>query len=264
MAKRFVKKSYRAGRKIGRVKKNYRRRALKRPITGLASKVNPSYARMTKFSSGLPFPPIKNMKFHYTYMGTLNSVGSGSSLFGPSKTFQLNSLTAPEASGGHQPMGFDQICAAAAMYHRYKVNSVKVRISFSNPICSTAAALNSMWGGILINNPTNSDDITGDSISAISERPQGQVVKIPYQSGTNEAIIECYFPMNKLFNWTRLQFKADNSTTTGTYTGSPASMPTMTVAVVDNSAQVDVCYIRCKVDFTFYATMYARDILPQS
>lgn len=262
MARRFVKKTLkiRAYRKRRNFKKTFRRRAK----TGLASKINPSYVLMNRFNRSLPFPPIKNMKFTYTYVGSLLSVGSGSQLFGTSKSFNLNSLYSPESSGGHQPLGFDQVCASDSMYHRYKVNGIKYRISFSNPICNDANALNSMWGGILINNPTNTDDIAGDSISAISERPQGNVVKVPYQGGTTEGIIEGYFPMNKLFGWTRLQFKADNSTTTGDYSGAPASIPTMKVAVVDNSAQTSQCTIRCKVDLTFYATMYARDVLPQS
>lgn len=225
----------------------------------------PENRTITKFFKPIPFPLIKRVKLSYSGTVNLNST-TGSTLFGTSKAFYLNSLYSPEVSGGHQPYGYDQLCAATLPYDRYKVNGCKVKLMFVAPGGGdNESAMNSIVAGCIVNNPTQSVDISGKGISYISETNMSQVVHVP-ATGSQHGVIAFYMPMYKAFNWGKKDYQRDvgGGGTTAEYNASPGSLVKMYIATANLRASTTVTTVYCHYEFTFYAELYSRNILSQS
>lgn len=210
-----------------------------------------------------PFARIKQMRFKYSMVQALASTVS-SAAFGVAKGFYLNSLWSPEISGGHQPYGFDQICAAALPYQRYKVNGVKVKLTFYGLRGGdTADDLKAVYGACLVNNQITTSTTAGAVLSFLEECPQSQVVRIS-NTGAQHGVITFYLPMHKAFNWGKQDYKREESNTTGPYNNNPASTVPMYVSIGCISAPLAQVTAYVQVDLTFYAELYARTVLAQS
>ncbi len=75
--------------------------------------------------------------------------------------FNLNSLFLPQLSGGHQPFGFDQM---AALYQRYKVLHVSVKVETLSQAAGTAGSTGAQIVGIF---PPGNTQTTLNELGAI-------------------------------------------------------------------------------------------------
>jgi len=90
-------------------------------LAHLASLVVPSLRREV----ALGFPPRKRLTLRYADTYQFNST-TGSLT---TQQIRVNSLYDPDGSGtGHQPRGFDQWCASAGPYNRYRVLAVRIAL----------------------------------------------------------------------------------------------------------------------------------------
>lgn len=223
----------------------------------------PENKSLTKFLKPIPFPTIKRVKLNYHVTQNLNST-SLSTTFGTEADYYLNSLYAPEVTGGHQPYGFDQLVSNNGPYYRYKVNAAKVKLTFTAPGGGDdSAALNSILAGCIVINPTASYTLTGTGYDVLAEQNMSQIVKIP-SSGSQHGTISFYLPMHKAMNWSKKDFNRDLSTTTAPYNGNPQNVVMLKIATANMRGSSAVTTVYCHIDITYYCELYSRVILAQS
>lgn len=239
-----------------------RRPAISAASGGGFKSTGPSVS-LTTFNKSLPFPRMKRYNLVYEYTTNLNSTSS-SATFGASSGLNLNSCYAPQTSGGHQPLGYDQICNSSSMYERFKVYGVKGQITFFGLGGGDSATdQGRTYGGMIWNNPSNNQDVNGLTIERVEELPQGQVVHIE-QYGSSEASIKFSFKMHQLFNWTKQQFANEITNSTGAYNSSPATIPKAYFGICTRSAPTASVNCYAKVRLVYSVMMYTRDVLAQS
>lgn len=250
-------------RRVYRALKRTFRKARKYAVKRNVNSIVGSAFGIAGFGRKQPFPPRKNIVLTYVTSHNLNTT-SGLTTFGSEKVFNLNSLYSPEASGGHQYYYFDQVCASGQMYSRYKVNAIRVRITFTGVRGGDSADdQENCFGGILLNNIATSESLNGKSTHLANELPQVKLVQLS-SSGDRPAVIDVYIPLHKLFGWNKSAYRNDVSNTTAPYSGSPGSIPTMRLAIAALSAPTSVCTAYAKVEMIAYATLYARNIVGAS
>lgn len=254
VTRRTARKARKAVKRLFRKSKGVKR--------NVNSTVGQAYG-IAGFGRRQPFPTHKNIVLTYVMSTNLNS-SSGLTVYGTEKSFNLNSLYSPETSGGHQYYYFDQICASGQIYGRYKVNAVRVRVTFTGVRGGDSADdQENCYGAILLNNISTSDSIAGKSTYLANELPQVKLVQLS-SSGDRPAVIDFYVPMHKLFGWNKSAYRNDMNNTTAAYNGNPASIPTMRLAIAALSAPTTVCTAYAKVEMIAYATLYARNIVSGS
>lgn len=101
----------------------------RRLFTGKKARVS---ARPTTLvnKSLTPYPARFVTRLKYVYNNIVAGAVAGVAV---DTRFNLNSLYSPEFSGGHQPYGFDQLCAANGSitpYGRYRVMATTWRVTF--------------------------------------------------------------------------------------------------------------------------------------
>lgn len=166
-------------------------------------------------------------------------------------TFRLNSLFDPDYSyTGHQPRGFDQL---ALLYHRYRVNAVKVEIvpDPSTPSDSTPQ----MWWTFLVGDET---PVLTMSNYELEEHPE-RVAPV-YSAGSNRSKMNAtttpkfqwYCRLKDIYDVKDLKDDHDSSAAVG-------SNPTRNCygsLVTAGKPAVDPATCEFQVTITYYSTFY--------
>lgn len=248
-------------------KKGYRGRKPRRSGKGYSSKGKYSASKPTlgkgsialkSFRSNDPFPPRCFKTMTYSASGQLDLITAGTANFSSSEyAWVLNSVADPFL--GTLPGNLNTACYGmtemAAIYNRYKVNGVLIEVQFFDP------SVDGLVLGLLFNNPSNSEVLTGKSIGTVEKRPQGWTSTLA-NTGSQKMNFKQYFPMNVLGNITKSQFKNDITNWTAATTGSPATIPLMQLCMADSSARNPATPITLYCAFTirlsYFTEFYAR------
>lgn len=201
-----------------------------------------------------PFPESKRCKltqcdFHvYT--------GAATAVVGAVQVFYLNDVFNP-IGAGHQPYGFDQLCGANAPYFRFKVMAVAVKLLWS----ATGGSTYVNYACTAVHNPVSTAAINGQGIPAIAEKHNTQVCAVsPTGQQTTEQVFS--FQMHDLFNWSKKNYDADMTTTTGSYAASPGSLVRLEVGVCSPFAASQT--VGCLATIEYDVMFYTRPQLAQS
>jgi hypothetical protein len=165
--------------------------------------------------------PHKYVTYHYAEIFT-NSVAS---VTGSQQIMNLNSLFDPNRTGtGHQPYGFDTL---AALYNRYRVLSVKWRVTFGSQSGTYQLVVVPVNG--LIN--TAITDLT--SFQTACELPLS-VVKTQGGGGGPTIIVQKSIHLRALTGVTQTEYLADDRFE-ATFGASPAELLTLYVGFYNPS-----------------------------
>lgn len=177
------------------------------------------------------------------------SSGGAAGVFGTETSFNLNSMYAPETSGGHQPYGRDQM---ATLYRAYKVTEVDVVLEVANKNS------NAVYLAALLIPPSDTATLTAQSTALGYELPNAfmQIIA-PYQTKR----IQLTIPLWKLIGCTKLQLDADIEDYAATVGNSPTVIPKMSVAVAADDASVAV---EVAFRFNYRVQWFKRATLAQS
>lgn len=183
-------------------------------------------------NAATPFPERVMRDLPYQEMATL-TVG-GTTLFGTSLDFSLNSLFDPNQSGtGHQPNGFDTL---ATQYYRYKVTHVDVEIE-----CQTAGT-RYMWLGALVVASGDTTTIATKSLNLMMEKPNFYSQYIDYYHG---AKFRKSWALAELLGVSPAQLEADSNVYSAVVSANPSAMPWIRISIAstdsdDNTSKADV------------------------
>lgn len=184
-----------------------------------------------------PTPMPTRMAFNMTYGRVATLTGGAVGITGTGITFQLNSLYAPQTSGGHQPYGFDQM---AALYSQYKVLSVDVAITFADPSVGTAAPV------IQLRSSSDTFDPIGITPENFIEKPNSDCWVCDGVT-FNRMNFTKHIEIADLEGESRSAFYNDTNRYVANVTGSPSSIPKLYVGVGDhggNSSSTIVCKVQ--------------------
>ncbi len=233
-------------------KKSYTRKTNK--VTKVIRKKK-SFGPFKNFIQSDPFPMRRKVKFSYTENYTLSGAGAGSALYGAEQVLNLNGCFDPDSTGvGHQPYGFDQMMA---IYRRYKVNGVLVKIDATDPSDDGVSL------GMLVTNPGDTRTINANTPAQVAEKAMG-LTRSLNDTGSQKTSIKQYFPMHTLFGWTKQQMAVDMENTTGSVAGNPASKPLIHLAVASLRSADPTPSLIVKVTLEFYCDVYERVAQGQS
>lgn len=205
------------------------------------------------FVSQDPLRPWYPARFHYTQTNQFTT--GAANTYGTEIVYFLNRLPTPSNTTPHQPYGFDQM---EALYRKYKVNGVTVRMDIYDP------SVDGVIVGMQFQSPSSAAVITGKPIDAIKEQPMSITRNIS-DSGNQRYTVTQYFPMHTLCGVTPLQFKSDVS---GNYTGFmddsvvPAQVPYLRIAAAHKASAGVTVYVRTTI--IFHSQLFDRFVLGQS
>lgn len=206
------------------------------------------------YNSPSPFP--KTLIARQSYSEVINMTVGAGGLFGTEKVFMLNSMYDPDYDvGGHQPYARDQL---AQLYHRYKVLGVFVDVTYYGASTNTVAC------GVKLSpeGQIASGVLQGRKINEVAEVNNCQV-KYLTSTGSQKTKFKAYFPMWKLLQITKLQFKSDSTAYDADVGGNPIKSAYMRLAIAD-SALGSVATANCAVTLTFVTLWHSRTQLAQS
>jgi hypothetical protein len=191
------------------------------------------------------------LPYDQNYTLTVGSV----STFGTGQVFRLNSCFDPDETGvGHQPYGWDQI---TPFYGTYKVIKCDVDIQFSFPSAAgVVCGVNAIIAG-------DTYDITGKSLSSVSEQPMSNVSRVP-TAGNQTYRFRRSFPMGAIYGITEAQFR----NTILSFASATNTNPTVTariqtaIASLNSSDSTATVYVQARL--VYHVEMYQRVVLPQS
>jgi hypothetical protein len=208
--------------------------------------------RMTNFVKNDPFPPSCYKQMVYAGTGQL-FVTSTNKQFGTELSFKLNSIYDPYdgTTGTLNTTAYGQ-AQMAGLYHRYKVNGVKLEVQFFDP------SHDGIVCGILLNNPSNLAE-------ALGGKDCGQLAKMPMSwsssisnTGSQKMYFKQYWPMNVVFNMTKGQYLNDIDNTTSATNGSPATLAKALLAIADANFSNAERSINFTIKITYYTYFYQR------
>lgn len=209
---------------------------------------------MQLYKQPSPFP--LSMLIKQAYSEVLNLTVGTAGLFGTEKVFSLNDMYDPDYTAtGHQPYGRDTM---ATIYNRYKVYGCKVEIVFYG------ADTNSIATSVMLSNPSNfTSPLQGKTVNQVLECNQAQV-KYLSSNGNQKQTFNTYVSMAKLFNISKLQYKADTAVYQATSAGSsPPILGVLRVAIADTDlGSTATC--NCSVKLTYLCRWWDRKLLAQS
>lgn len=184
----------------------------------------------------------------------LSAVASATT-FGTERSFRLNSLYDPDfTSTGHQPYGFDQI---AALYMRNQVDEVQINITFSDP------SQDGLYVGVFMKNFTDTNTLSGATISQAMERPTVWVQPLN-GTGSQVARFSKRVKVWELLGLTKTQYDGSWTLVGSLNTTNPSISPYLSVAVADGAGSASAPAVRCSIDFEYYCTFFARNMVAQS
>jgi hypothetical protein len=162
------------------------------------------------------------------------------------KLFLLNSLFAPE-SGGHQPMGFDNL---AALYHLYWVVGVAMKVSFFLPTATAdiGSAAQNRGVGMLLTAPR--DSTANASVYGAAENHN--CVWAHVGSYGRNTVLKGSYDVAESFGISRKQLLADN-TYGAVVTASPSNVLYAQVmfgsSQQGSDTQVTGCDVMVEIEF---------------
>lgn len=197
------------------------------------------------YISRSPFPPrvVRTMRFCNSL--ALNS-NTTQAACGTENVWRLNSCFDPDLTGGtHQPYGFDQM---AALYAKYTVMSVRIRIIVSNAVSTLPSAI-----GIIVQPPTSTFVLTGVALSDVIEKSMGDVMWLDSTGTVKEFASD--FKIARIAGITDTQMKANIEDYSALVSASPSSTPYLRIAYANfaSTAQIGVsAYIILDYTTEFY------------
>lgn len=192
-----------------------------------------------------PFPLRVRTTVKYSTTFTTGSISAGVQAY----YFRANGLFSPEASGGHQPLGFDQYMG---IYTRYRVNACKITVDALN---TSSLLSNSAPMQVVIHDSRTT--VTAISIDGAIERPrsvngtmdnEGKVVRISKYMRTKTAIGKEVL---------------DDANFSGTSLTDPSTLWYWHL-VVGNMDALDTTTAGVTVTLLYYVDFYDRKALAQS
>lgn len=205
------------------------------------------------YNNRLPFPRQMITKLNYSENQVI-SVGT-TGVYGTELIFSLNDLFDPRfTSGGHQPLGRDQL---AGLYNRYIVNAVLIHIEFSDP--TTVDMINV---AVIIESSSNSFALTNNGIEYVNEKPNSWTRNIS-QTGEQRATFNQYVSCHKLEGVDR--YKWNNSLTEygAVMTTSPSNKQYVRIACSDpRSGSSGGCLANVKL--TYFCKLFDQLLLADS
>lgn len=201
-----------------------------------------------------PFPPRREYQLTYFQKERFFSSASVTDVFGAESIFSLNSLFDPDiGSIGHQPYGYDQL---TLLYHRYKVNKVKIDVTYYNP------SVDGMVCGAMLTANNSTTTLAGQSITQATELPF-VVTRTLNNTGIQRTKISQTISIAEMVGVTRQQFDANINAFTGNTAG-PAvlTQPKLRIAIANTDGTSTVVNVDVKI--TYFATFWDRKVLPRS
>ncbi len=173
---------------------------------------------------------------------------------GAPQVFNLGSLFAPEA-GGHQPFGFDQM---AALYARYKVHKVRIRVETIQTTTSTGA---SQVVGIF---PPGSTMTTLNVLTAQTMGENFNVsTKVMHPLSTSPTVYSTTLDIATIAGLTKREFEANIEDYSALVSASPVRYPFLEVNLAPLALGNGDAYSSC-VTLTFVAEFWQRISLAAS
>lgn len=202
-----------------------------------------------------PIGPRKFVKFMYADNFTFTTGTAG--IAGNEQVMRLNSLFDPDLTNiGHQPLYYDQFCPT--LYRKYKVNGVKVELTFDAPSASGTFIC------CQLQNSSESFTVQGKTFQQLKEEPM-TVCKLLSSTGSQQTKITQYLPIWAVEGVTKQQFKSqiEDGTYDALYNTSPADTPLIrfTAGSLSGSAGVTV---QCSMRLTYYTMLFERVVPAQS
>lgn len=201
-----------------------------------------------------PFPLRLNKVLHY--QEDVDLVCGTTNVLGTEMVYRLNDLFLPKTGGIKQAYGFDQM---QVLYNRYKVNAVKIRLTIYDPKVADMLKV----ACIVLNPSESAYTLAGQTADAVGDKNNTWTAVIA-NSGSQKITRKMYFPVGKLANISKLQFKADPDNFTAGVGGSPATLVWMKLAACDPNGGGVTGSVRCKLDIFYYSTFYAVEVFAQS
>lgn len=210
------------------------------------------------FNKNDPFPAMCLKRMVYSTRGQFALTRDGATTFGSGldQVFNLNSpwdpSTAVTGEGNVSAYGMTEMIS---LYNRYKVHGVLVEVQFFDP------STDGLVCGLLFNNPSNlSATLAGKSIGAIEKRPMAWASSLA-NSGSQKLNFKQFFPMYKLFNLTKSQYKNDIENTTSATDNKPATLAQMHINIADATAAASgTVYMNYVIKLTYFTQFYQRKI----
>jgi hypothetical protein len=145
---------------------------------------------------GLPFPSRMITTFIYAQTGSLTTTSGVPTI----KQFNMNSLYAPEVSGGHQPRYRDQLLGI--LYNRYRVYKFQYEVDF-NTSSNVASA-------IAFTFPSNAGIPAFASNSDVMEFPLTKYVSLAENGGGHLSRMKGIVYLPKMNGQTTDEYKGDD------------------------------------------------------
>lgn len=237
--------------------KVWRKRAAKAGgARGITSSIRGDFNR---FLAADPFPPYCYKKLTYTGLVKPLTI-AGQFYAGISFKWKLNALCDPYSTTGaaastanHAPYGFTSMCSANGPYLRYKVKGVTIEITGRDPNQDTGVHIIAAVFGVSDSSSTT-DSAYYDTLV---QRPN-TAMKFLTGTGSQQVHIKQYFPMNKLFEMTKSQYKNDVTTTTAGWNGAPQSIVRLEVNAVDPRGAGAATDMLADIKIHYHVQFYQR------
>ncbi len=172
-------------------------------------------------------------------------------------TFNLGSLFEPR-SGGHQPFGFDQM---AALYARYKVHKVKVKVETFPITASSTRSIGIQLVGIF---PPGSTQTTLNVLTAVSMGENFNVAsQVVLNSVYAPVVLERTLDIATIAGLTKKEFEANIEDYSALVTASPTRFPILEVNLAPSTAADGTGY-QSIVTLSFVAEFWQRISLAAS
>lgn len=216
---------------------------------------NQRLAGIPNFNHFFAFPTM--LRCTLPYVETLG-IGSNTTnnQLGNATDFVPNALYAPLGSG-HQPYSFDQLCGANGPYTKYKVLGYKCKLTFINLNLVTP-----LFVCVRVRNITDNYSLTNALVEAALERQGTKMLICPLGPGHCSTTISVP-DLSVLFNWSKEQYSADQTDSSGSYGSAPSRLVTLQIAV-SNPLNTTQYFVNCTAEFMFDCVFYERQSLPTS
>ena len=212
-------------------KKTYRRRGTK------VSRV---------VSTGSPIPDRYFTKLKYSQLTALSFGASGNPA---STSIGINNLFAP-LSGGHQPLGYDEL---SALYTKYRVYGMKYKLYMVNR--ETAYQLE-------VAIQSRPDTNTHTNMDTICESPYSSKMILPVEGGGSIRVFRGFASVAKICGVNKNVVKSDDEYDAVT-SGGPTVTPMLTIYMQNqNTDTAGTCAIR--IELEYFCEFFGRKILTQS
>lgn len=226
------------------------------PITAGSAKV---IKGLPSFTKSLPFPNTIVRKLTYEASLQIQAGGSSAGLTGSEQNFSLNGLYDPDVTNtGHQPYGFDQLCASGGPYTRYKVFRCRVTIRLHSPDVSTM-----VFFAAVTNAANYNQSISGSAFTDLAEKPQILHRRISY-NGNRETVVRLDVPLHVALAMTPASYETELNNSTGPYNGNPGWASYLHTCVCDLAAPATGTKVWADYKLEYTALFFDRYMLGQS